>query len=318
MIEKQQKSLEGRDKQAKSDALVSDASELVDAYRAAAASVTPVSARNYVPVLRRALESVAAEGALSQANQHYTLVSLLTCGPMDDVEATVQELLGATQLPLTVLIIGIGRDLLGLKSDGTIFPMYLSVGQARTGDQAIFVGIIYDLTEKKRAEETILHHQKLDAIGLLSGGIAHDFNNILNVIGGNLEMIAAGDLPPAGRRAVARAQEAAAKAARITQRLLAFARKQPLNPGELSLGDVLVEVLRPGRAFRVGRVDAGVVLVGDDERRAVGVTGDGVREAFALDSRLGNNYCGTNRNISSWISRWNSCSSNCCGCITYP
>ncbi len=126
-------------------------------------------------------------------------------------------------------IIGIGRELQGLKSDGTVFPMYLSVGQARTGGQGIFVGIIYDLTEKKRAEETILHHQKLDAIGQLSGGIAHDFNNILSVIGGNLEMIAAGDLPPAGRRAVARAQEAAARAARITQRLLAFARKQPLK-----------------------------------------------------------------------------------------
>ena len=71
--------------------------------------------------------------------------------------------------------------------------------------------------------------QKLDAIGQLSGGIAHDFNNILSVIGGNLEMIAAVDLPPAARRAVARAQDAAIRAARITQRLLAFARKQPLQ-----------------------------------------------------------------------------------------
>lgn len=136
-------------------------------------------------------------------------------------------------------IIGIGRELQGLKSDGTVFPMYLSVGQARTGDQGIFVGIIYDLSEKKRAEETILHHQKLDAIGQLSGGIAHDFNNILSVIGGNLEMIAAGDLPPAGRRAVARAQEAAAKAARITQRLLAFARKQPLNQQTIDVNKAL-------------------------------------------------------------------------------
>ncbi len=136
-------------------------------------------------------------------------------------------------------IIGIGRELQGLKSDGTIFPMYLSVGQAKTADQGIFVGIIYDLTEKKRAEETILHHQKLDAIGQLSGGIAHDFNNILSVIGGNLEMIAAGDLPPAGRRAVARAQEAAARAARITQRLLAFARKQPLNQQVIDVNKAL-------------------------------------------------------------------------------
>ncbi len=126
-------------------------------------------------------------------------------------------------------IIGIGRELKGMKSDGTVFPMYLSVGEATAGDQGIFVGIIYDLTDKKQAEETILHHQKLDAIGQLSGGIAHDFNNILSVISGNLEMIAGVDLPPAARRAVARAQDAATRAARITHRLLAFARKQPLR-----------------------------------------------------------------------------------------
>jgi two-component system CheB/CheR fusion protein len=120
--------------------------------------------------------------------------------------------------------------------------MYLSVGEAKTGGQGIFVGIIYDLTEKKRAEETILHHQKMDAIGQLSGGIAHDFNNILAVIGGNLEMIANTDLPPAARRAVARAQDAATRAARITQRLLAFARKQPLNQQAVDVNQTLEDM----------------------------------------------------------------------------
>jgi PAS domain S-box-containing protein len=139
-------------------------------------------------------------------------------------------------------IIGIGRELKGLKSDGTIFPMYLSVGQAKAGGEDIFVGIIYDLTEKKRAEEVILHHQKLDAIGQLSGGIAHDFNNILSVIGGNLEMVAAHDLPPAARRAIARAQDAAVRAARITQRLLAFARKQPLSKQPVDLNQALEDM----------------------------------------------------------------------------
>ena len=136
-------------------------------------------------------------------------------------------------------IIGIGRELQGLKSDGAVFPMYLSVGEARAGNELIFVGIIYDLTEKKRAEEIILHHQKMDAIGQLSGGIAHDFNNILSVIGGNLEMIASGDLPPAARRAVARAEDAVKRAARITQRLLAFARRQPLREQTVALNAVL-------------------------------------------------------------------------------
>lgn len=139
-------------------------------------------------------------------------------------------------------IIGIGRELKGLKSDGTIFPMYLSVGEARAGDDAIFVGIIYDLTEKKRSEEIILHHQKMDAIGQLSGGIAHDFNNILSVIGGNLEMIASVDLPPAARRAVARAEDAAKRAARITQRLLAFARRQPLREQTVAINAVLEDM----------------------------------------------------------------------------
>lgn len=139
-------------------------------------------------------------------------------------------------------IIGIGRELTGLKSDGSTFPMYLSVGEAHAGDDAIFVGIIYDLTEKKRSEEIILHHQKLDAIGQLSGGIAHDFNNILSVIGGNLEMIAAVDLPPAARRAVARAEDAAKRAARITQRLLAFARRQPLREQTIDLNSVLEDM----------------------------------------------------------------------------
>ncbi len=139
-------------------------------------------------------------------------------------------------------IIGIGRELQGLKADGTVFPMYLSVGEAQTGAETIFVGIIYDLTEKKRAEEVILHHQKLDAIGQLSGGIAHDFNNILSVVSGNLEMIAAVDLPPAARRAVVRAQDAATRAARITQRLLAFARKQPLSRLPIDLNNALEDM----------------------------------------------------------------------------
>jgi PAS domain S-box-containing protein len=136
-------------------------------------------------------------------------------------------------------IIGIGRELTGLRSDGVLFPMHLSVGESQVNGATIFVGIIYDLTEKKQAEETILHHQKLDAIGQLSGGIAHDFNNILSVIGGNLEMIEAYDLPPAAKRAIVRAQDATVRAARITQRLLAFARRQPLTRQAVDLNATL-------------------------------------------------------------------------------
>lgn len=160
-------------------------------------------------------------------------------------------------------IIGIGRELTGRKADGSVFPMYLSVGEANTVNGTIFVGIIYDLTEKKRAEETILHHQKLDAIGQLSGGIAHDFNNILSVIGGNLEMIANADLPPAARRAVARAQEAAVRAARITERLLAFARKQPLTRQPLDLNTALEDMSEMLRRSIGGNIEVSMHLAPD-------------------------------------------------------
>ncbi len=140
-------------------------------------------------------------------------------------------------------IVGSGRELKGLKSDGTIFPMYLSVGEANIAGSTRFIGIIYDLTEKKRAEEMILHHQKLDAIGQLSGGIAHDFNNILSVIGGNLEMMAGHEQTPGAKRALSRAQEAVERASRITHRLLAFARRQPLERQAIDLNITLNNLL---------------------------------------------------------------------------
>ncbi|MEZ5937254.1 MAG: PAS domain S-box protein [Hyphomonadaceae bacterium] len=139
-------------------------------------------------------------------------------------------------------IIGIGRELTGLKASGETFPMYLSVGEASIGGETAFVGVIYDLTEKKRAEEMLLHHQKLDAIGQLTGGIAHDFNNILSIVSGNLEIIEGLDLPPAAKRAIARAQDASMRAARITQRLLAFARRQPLTRRTLDPNGTLKEL----------------------------------------------------------------------------
>jgi PAS domain S-box-containing protein len=167
-------------------------------------------------------------------------------------------------------IVGSGRELKGLKSDGTVFPMYLSVGEAVIAGETRFIGIIYDLTEKKRAEELILHHQKLDAIGQLSGGIAHDFNNLLSVIGGNLEIAASQEQTPPAHRALVRAQEAVDRASRITQRLLAFARRgallsEPidLNEAVSNLSDMLRRSL--GETIRVSmQLEADPAIVDAD------------------------------------------------------
>jgi PAS domain S-box-containing protein len=86
--------------------------------------------------------------------------------------------------------------------------------------------------ELERNAEVLRQSQKMEAIGQLTGGVAHDFNNLLQVIVGNLEVIRRSAPPDGGRllRAANAAMKGARRAAALTQRLLAFARRQPLAP----------------------------------------------------------------------------------------
>jgi PAS domain S-box-containing protein len=137
-------------------------------------------------------------------------------------------------------VIGIGREVLGQRKDGSTFPMDLSVGEAKQDGESIFVGIIHDLTARKRTEELLVQAQKMEMVGQLSGGIAHDFNNLLTVIVGNAEFLSeslksrrdlqllADDIGRAGDRG-----------AELTQRLLAFGRRQVLRPVEIDCNRLL-------------------------------------------------------------------------------
>jgi PAS domain S-box-containing protein len=61
--------------------------------------------------------------------------------------------------------IGIGRQVLGRRKDGSTFPMHLSVGEAKQHGQSIFVAIIHDLTSRKRTEEQLVQAQKMETVG---------------------------------------------------------------------------------------------------------------------------------------------------------
>jgi PAS domain S-box-containing protein len=108
--------------------------------------------------------------------------------------------------------------------------------------------IAYDISELKRLEARLVQAEKLQAIGQLTGGIAHDFNNLLGVVLGNLQLIErdlGGD--PALSRKLSIAIRAALRGADLTRRLLAFARRQILDPVVVDLNrqiSALGELLR--------------------------------------------------------------------------
>jgi len=93
-----------------------------------------------------------------------------------------------------------------------------------------------DRVERQELEEALLHSQKMKAVGQLTGGLAHDFNNLLAVIIGSLELVHP-DSPDAPR--IDRARKAAERGALLTQRLLAFSRKQSLHPHAVEMKPLL-------------------------------------------------------------------------------
>lgn len=138
-----------------------------------------------------------------------------------------------------------------LRKDGTRF--WASVVIDRIADESGgiigFAKVTRDLTERKQAQdelqrvqEQLVASQKLEAVGQLSGGIAHDFNNLLMIVLGNLENAERNSRNIGGpnlHRALANAKRGAQRAAALTSRLLAFSRRQALDPKPINLNGFL-------------------------------------------------------------------------------
>lgn len=107
------------------------------------------------------------------------------------------------------------------------------------GKPRLLLSLFRDVTNQKRLEEQFRQSQKMEAIGQLAGGVAHDFNNILTVVLGHASLLA---LQPLDNKSLASAQqikEAAERAAGLTRQLLAFGRKQLVQPRRIDLSQIV-------------------------------------------------------------------------------
>ena len=120
-----------------------------------------------------------------------------------------------------------------------------------------------EMTERRRTEAALFQAHKLEAVGALTGGIAHDFNNLLTSVIGSVDLIAgARDTPERSRRLARAALRSAERGARLTQQLLAFARRQDLRPENAHLGKLLKEMQELLRRAAGGLVELAVVVPG--------------------------------------------------------
>ncbi|MBA3464115.1 MAG: response regulator [Deltaproteobacteria bacterium] len=118
-----------------------------------------------------------------------------------------------------------------------------AIGRYERNGQLWIEGIISDITERKRLEDTLRQSQKMESLGKLTGGIAHDFNNILAVILSNSQFLCEDlDKDDPRRKDAAEIGDAAERAAKLTRQLLAFSRHQVLEPRVVVLDAVLSNI----------------------------------------------------------------------------
>jgi two-component system, cell cycle sensor histidine kinase and response regulator CckA len=130
-------------------------------------------------------------------------------------------------------------------------PRIVVMQSREPGDGGAMVGIVLDVTERRRLQEELLHAQKMEAVGRLAGGIAHDFNNLLAVIQGSAELLQGSRRSPELDDIL----EATSRGAALTRQLLAFSRRAVVRPTVVDLNERVL-----GAARLVRR------LIGEDVR----------------------------------------------------
>jgi PAS domain S-box-containing protein len=137
-------------------------------------------------------------------------------------------------------------EVINKKKDGTEFPVHLSTAviYEQSGYPVALIGVATDISDRKHLETQLQQSQKLEAIGKLAGGVAHDFNNLLTVIQGYSELLLAKiNINDPIAEQIKQINHAASRAESLTRQLLAFSRKQIMQPRIIDLNS-LVEGMR--------------------------------------------------------------------------
>jgi two-component system, cell cycle sensor histidine kinase and response regulator CckA len=138
-------------------------------------------------------------------------------------------------------------ELINYKKDKTPFWNALTIAPIfdQNSNCTHFVGIQTDVTPFKHLEEQLRHSQKMEAVGLLAGGVAHDFNNLLTVINGCSELLRAdSQLSQESAELVEEIHHSGERASGLTRQLLAFSRRQMMQPRAVNIHDLLNQLSR--------------------------------------------------------------------------